>query len=225
MVVAADDVGDAHVMIVDHDRQHVGRRAVRAQQDEIVDLGIGDGDPALDQVVDRGFAFARRLDADDVGLAVLLRARRRSRAIRCRCGTGGARPAPSRAARPAPRASGSSDRRRRARAARARLRRGASRTATGNRARRRRSMPEPVEPVEDRVDRRLGRAGLVGVLDPQQIFAAVVAGEQPVEQRGAGAADVEDSRSARGRSASRRPGFCCLRSSALSFVLGHEWIG
>ena len=50
---------------------------------------------------------------------------------------------------------------------------------------------EPVEPVEDRVDRFLGRAGLVGVLDAQQIFAAMMAGEQPVEQRGAGAADVE----------------------------------
>ena len=58
MIVAADDVGDAHVMVVDHHRQHVGRRAVRAEQDEIVDLGIGDGDAALDQVVDRRLALA-----------------------------------------------------------------------------------------------------------------------------------------------------------------------
>ena len=42
MVVAADDVGHAHVMVVDHHREHVGRRAVGAQQDEIVELGIGD---------------------------------------------------------------------------------------------------------------------------------------------------------------------------------------
>ena len=48
MIVAADDVGDAHVVIVDHDRQHVGRRAVRAEQDEIVELAVLHGDPALD---------------------------------------------------------------------------------------------------------------------------------------------------------------------------------
>ena len=47
-------------------------------------------------------------------------------------------------------------------------------------------------PVEDRVDRRLGRARLVGILDPQQEFAAMMAGEQPVEQRGARAADMEE---------------------------------
>ena len=44
VIVAADHVRDAHVVIVDHDREHVGRRAVRAQQDEIVELGIVDGD-------------------------------------------------------------------------------------------------------------------------------------------------------------------------------------
>jgi hypothetical protein len=40
---------------------------------------------------------------------------------------------------------------------------------------------QPGQPVEDRGDRRLGRAGAVGVLDPQQVFAAVVAREQPVK--------------------------------------------
>ena len=32
VVVAADDVGHAHVVVVDHDGEHVGRRAVGAQQ-------------------------------------------------------------------------------------------------------------------------------------------------------------------------------------------------
>ena len=59
---------------------------------------------------------------------------------------------------------------------------------------------EPAHPVEDRVDRLLGRAGLVGVLDAQQEFAAVVAGEQPVEQRRARAADVQEAGRARARS-------------------------
>ena len=57
MVVAADHVSDPHVVIVDHDRKHVGRRAVRAQQDEVVELGVLDGDPALNLVVDDGFAL------------------------------------------------------------------------------------------------------------------------------------------------------------------------
>ncbi len=72
MVVAADDVGDAHVVIVDHHREHVGRRAVGAQQDEIVELGVLDGDAALDLVVDHRLALARRLEADDERLVALL---------------------------------------------------------------------------------------------------------------------------------------------------------
>ena len=52
--------------------------------------------------------------------------------------------------------------------------------------------PEPVQAVEDRVDRRLGRALAVGVLDPQQHLAAAAARVEPVEQRGAGAADMEE---------------------------------
>ena len=51
--------------------------------------------------------------------------------------------------------------------------------------------PEPAQPVEDRVDRRLRGALAVGVLDAQQVAAAMVAGEQPVEQRRPRAADVE----------------------------------
>src|SRR3546814_1152250 len=54
--------------------------------------------------------------------------------------------------------------------------------------------PEPAQPVEDRVDRGLGGAGAVGILDAQQELAAVVAREQPVEQRGARAADMEETR-------------------------------
>ncbi len=50
---------------------------------------------------------------------------------------------------------------------------------------------EPVEPVEDGVDGGLRRALAVGVLDPQQHLAAAAAGIKPVEQRGAGAADME----------------------------------
>ena len=67
MVVAADDMGDAHVVIVDDDREHVGRRAVRAEQDQVVELAVAHRDPALDAIVDHRLALARRLEPDDEG--------------------------------------------------------------------------------------------------------------------------------------------------------------
>ena len=45
----------------------------------------------------------------------------------------------------------------------------------------------------------LGGARAVGVLDPQDEDAAVVAGEGPVEERGPGAADVKVAGGARGK--------------------------
>ena len=77
-------------------------------------------------------------------------------------------------------------------------------------------------PVEDRVDRRLGRARLVGVLDPQQELAAMVAGEQPVEQGGAGAADMEEA-GRRGREAGD-DAICCLRWQFCSLALKRAFL-
>src|SRR5579862_2671753 len=58
---------------------------------------------------------------------------------------------------------------------------------------------EPGEPVDDRGDRLGGRAHPVGILDAQQELAVatravklVVAREEPVEEGGAGAADMEE---------------------------------
>ena len=53
MVVAADHVGNFHVVIVDHDREIVRGRAIGAQNDQIVEFSIVDRDLALDEVVDR----------------------------------------------------------------------------------------------------------------------------------------------------------------------------
>ena len=64
VIVAADDVGDAHVVVVDHDREHVGRRAVRAQQHEVVEVLVLPDDAALHLVLDHGLAGERRLEAD-----------------------------------------------------------------------------------------------------------------------------------------------------------------
>ena len=51
---------------------------------------------------------------------------------------------------------------------------------------------EPFEPVENRVDRRLRRPLAIGVLDAQQELAARVLGVEPVEQRRARAADMQE---------------------------------
>ena len=64
VVVAADDVGDAHVVIVDDDGMHVGRRAVRTQDDEIVEILVREAHIALHAVVHDRLALGRRLDAD-----------------------------------------------------------------------------------------------------------------------------------------------------------------
>ena len=56
MIVAADDMGDAHVVVVDHDGQHVGRRAVGAQQHQIVEILVLPDDAALHLVLDHGLA-------------------------------------------------------------------------------------------------------------------------------------------------------------------------
>src|SRR5262249_27763736 len=51
--------------------------------------------------------------------------------------------------------------------------------------------PEPAQPLVDRALRGLGVALLVGVLQAEDELAALVAGEEPVEQGGARAAHVE----------------------------------
>ena len=51
---------------------------------------------------------------------------------------------------------------------------------------------QPFEPVENRVHRLLRRTFAVGVLDAQQEFAVAVLGEEPVEQRRARAADMQE---------------------------------
>src|SRR5204863_5675815 len=51
---------------------------------------------------------------------------------------------------------------------------------------------EPAEAVEDRRQRGLDVALLIGVVDAQHVLAAVAACEEPVEQRRAHPADVEE---------------------------------
>ena len=65
---------------------------------------------------------------------------------------------------------------------------------------------EPFEPLENHLGGRFGTALTVGVLDPQQEFSPVVAGEQVVEQGGPGAADMQQSRRTGGEAGANRHG-------------------
>ena len=64
MIVAADHMGNAHVVIIHHNGEHIGRGPVGTQQDIVVDLGILDRNLALNRVVDRGFPVGRNLEAN-----------------------------------------------------------------------------------------------------------------------------------------------------------------
>ena len=70
VVVAADDVGDAHAGVVHHGGKVVGGGAIGAEDDEVVELLGVERDVAVDRVVhDDVAAVERHLDADGVGLA------------------------------------------------------------------------------------------------------------------------------------------------------------
>src|SRR5258708_7136806 len=65
LVRAACDVGDVRVVRGGRGRGGRGWGAVGAQDDEIVELGVGDGALALDVGGDSRLAALRRLEADD----------------------------------------------------------------------------------------------------------------------------------------------------------------
>ena len=205
VIVAPDRMGDFHVVIVDDDRQHVGRRSVAPQKHHVVELGVGDPDHPLHHILDDGFAFARRLESDDG-----IDARRGFRGI--------AVAPPPVIEHPAPLGLGP--------LTHFRELVGCGITAIGlsfiEQAARRLSVaretrelahrlivpvkPEPRKAVENRGDRVVGGAAPVGILDPQQEPASVVPGEQPIEQRRPRAADVEKSRRRRGEAGDDRHG-------------------
>src|ERR1700710_1579758 len=73
VIVAPDDMGDAHVVVVDHDGQHVGRVAVATQQHEVVEILVLPDHAALNLILDHGLPGLRcaqpdgRLDAGGGG--------------------------------------------------------------------------------------------------------------------------------------------------------------
>ena len=192
VVDPADHVGDAHVVVVRHDREHVGGRAVAAEQHHVVELLRGEPHVALHEIRDDGLAVQRRAEAH-----------RRIDPGRC---VGGA--AVAAAAVVADRPSGGARRV----ALFGELRGGAPAavrftfrqqtfgefpmTLCAAGLEQRLAVPvqaQPSQSAEDCLHRACGRAVAVGVLDAQPEPSPGVPRVQPVEQRGAGAADVQES--------------------------------
>ena len=189
MVVAADHMGHAHVVVVHDDGKHVDGRSVRAQQDHVVHLVIGDRDIPLHGIGNRGRAVARGADADGkgcVGMGALWHvAPGRAEEGRAAGGAGlfaegldfglGGKALVG--------------------AARGEHRAGDLGMAGGAVELAERFAipvePEPGEPVKDRLAVFGGGAGAVCILDPQEEPPAAAARKKPVEERGARAADMQ----------------------------------
>ena len=189
MVVAADDVRDRHLGVVHDAAEDEEGRAVGADDDEIVQVDVLEDDAALHLVVDHGFALEGRAEAQHrSGPARRWRGEIPAGAVVGRPAAGGEGRPPARVellgrAPAAVRPTGGEQ----CFGARAvEVQPGA--LVDGS------LVPvemEPGEGVEDRLDRFGGRALRIGVLDAKDEASAVVSREEVVEERRAGAADVE----------------------------------
>ena len=65
VIVATDNVGDSHVVVINHDREHVGRGAVGAQQNKIIQVFVLPHHASLYLILDDGFSRERSLQADN----------------------------------------------------------------------------------------------------------------------------------------------------------------
>ena len=159
VIVAADDVRDRHVDVVDDDRQVIGRMAVGAEDDEALDVLVVELDRPVHEIGERRLSRGH-LEADRA--LVVERVALRQQAL-----GGGA--VPARAA-----ATGST---------------GACGPPTSGPSSQ--SRPSQRRPSRMPGDHLVRRALDVGVFDAQDEDAAVTPRVEPVEQRRAGAADVQ----------------------------------
>ncbi len=190
VVVAADHFSDAHVDIVDHHGEVVGRPAVGTEDHQIVQLVVRPLDAALDLVVEHHRAFARIAETDHamgifterlVAVAVIavvarllaLRDRGLAHGLDLRLALVGV-----------------------VRLAGSHQFIGhllvtiqplglVKRTFIG-------IQTKPVHGIENRLHRGIGRALAIGILDAQDEFAAATARFQPAVQCSAGAADMQE---------------------------------
>ena len=66
MIIPPNDMRHPHIVIIDLNGEHIGRRAVSAQQDEIVYFARLERYLALHMIVHRHLVFIRRAEADRV---------------------------------------------------------------------------------------------------------------------------------------------------------------
>ena len=64
VIITADDMGHAHIVIIDHHGMHIGRRAIGTQDDEIIQVLASEYHLTLHVVANNDLAFQRRFDAD-----------------------------------------------------------------------------------------------------------------------------------------------------------------
>ena len=205
VVLTADDVGDIHGHVIDHDHEVIQRRAVRASDDEIAaQLGGVDADVPSDQVVELDDTLAHA-EADDrlatfgaPGLTLGLGERGTAAAVagelrvgllvggtllgRAEAGVGlvlGQQALDGLACTGRHAPTGGTDRRRR------------RQTVSATSGPSSHSRPSQCKPVEDVLLEFDAGTGLVGVLEAQHEGATRLAREQVVEQRGPGRADME----------------------------------
>ena len=203
VIVAAHHMRDLHLHIVGHDGELIGRLAVGAQDDEVLDVRAVELDRAVDEIVEARRARRARGSGSRAARRRARAPRSRPASARSRCGRSARRR--RRARRPraspsAPRACSSSSRRGRCATSRCGHRAVAIEPlATGSTARSgpptigpssqsspSQRMPSRMPSTISADDRSTSVSSMRSTND-----AAVPAGEQPVEERGARAADVE----------------------------------
>ena len=191
VIVAANDVRHPHVVIVDDDREHVGRVAVRTQQHEIVQILVGEDDLALHLIVDDCFALLARAETDHgldaggrLGRIAVAPATVVTHGLALEAGLLAHLLQLSHAGVTA------------VGAARAKQLLGDLAMALGAlKLAYRLAVPiesEPFQPIKNRVHRGLGRSLAIGVLDAEQERAAEALGVEPVEQSRARASDMQE---------------------------------
>ena len=198
VILAADDVADAQVHVVGAGGQVVSGHAVAAQQREVLDIGGGFGLLAVDGIVETDMAqgVARHAEAQRErlargGAAVAFLARKLAHpgVEEPGCGAGalhiGGRGRGEIAIRQALLENGFGHL-------------PVEGQALGLLVQLIPAQVEPAQPFEDGVQRRLGVALDIGIVDAQDHDAAVAAGEEPVKDEGTRAPDVQKARG-RGR--------------------------
>jgi len=56
VVVATNNMGHTHIMVINHNCQHIDGGTIRAQQNHVIQLIIANGDIALHLILDHGDA-------------------------------------------------------------------------------------------------------------------------------------------------------------------------